>query len=224
MSFMRRGTVSLAREAKSDEVATVVCMPEVDETSFFAALATRITARMLGQWDAGATWKATESEPSVAEPCSQPAYPPKRERHAEPEPCRAIRDSSVGLAGSWYRLAMARTRAAKPAADEARPAAVGKLFSETILRGSEESLGASGFSCSTVWRRARSSRKQACVRAPDTSWEAPLRSSESAVYEGEQEAVVWVRRSAWERVTLRDEFVGRLLRGVCEEWSRAENG
>lgn len=26
---------------------------------------------------------------------------------------------------------------------------------------------------------------------------------------GEHEAVVWVWRSAWERVTLRDEFVGR---------------
>jgi hypothetical protein len=26
----------------------------------------------------------------------------------------------------------------------------------------------------------------------------------------EQEAVVWVRRSDWESVTLRDEFVGRL--------------
>jgi hypothetical protein len=30
---------------------------------------------------------------------------------------------------------------------------------------------------------------------------------------GEQEAVVWVRRSDWERVTLRDEFVGRLSLG-----------
>lgn len=36
---------------------------------------------------------------------------------------------------------MARIKAAKPAALEARPAAVGKLFSETILRGWVESLG-----------------------------------------------------------------------------------
>ena len=29
----------------------------------------------------------------------------------------------------------------------------------------------------------------------------------------EQEAVVWVRRSDWERVTEREEFVGRLREG-----------
>lgn len=29
----------------------------------------------------------------------------------------------------------------------------------------------------------------------------------------EQDAVVWVRRSAWERVTERDELVGRLSEG-----------
>ena len=86
ISFILLGTVSEALLAKRDEVATVVCMPEVEDTSFFAADATRITARILGQWDAGATWKATESLPSAAEPCSQPAYPPKSERHAEPEP------------------------------------------------------------------------------------------------------------------------------------------
>jgi hypothetical protein len=55
----------------------------------------------------------------------------------------------VGELGSSYKLAMARTRAAKPAAEEANPAAVGKLFSETIFRGKVESLGASGFSFST---------------------------------------------------------------------------
>lgn len=30
----------------------------------------------------------------------------------------------------------------------------------------------------------------------------------------EQEAVVWVRRSDWERVTEREEFVGRLREGL----------
>ena len=40
----------------------------------------------------------------------------------------------------------------------------------------------------------------------------PLRRSESGEgeYVAEQVAVVWVRRSDCERVTLRDEFVGRL--------------
>jgi hypothetical protein len=44
---------------------------------------------------------------------------------------------------------MARTKAAKPAADEARPAAVGKLLRETILRGSDESLGSDELASST---------------------------------------------------------------------------
>ena len=35
----------------------------------------------------------------------------------------------------------------------------------------------------------------------------------SEVKEGEQEAVVWVRRSSWERVTEREELVGRLSFG-----------
>ena len=33
------------------------------------------------------------------------------------------------------------------------------------------------------------------------------------MYVEEQEAVVWVRRSSWERVTLREELVGRLSLG-----------
>lgn len=52
------------------------------------------------------------------------------------------------------------------------------------------------------------------MRAPETSWSAPLSSSESpAGYEGEHEAVVWVRRSDWARVTDSDELVGRLSLG-----------
>src|SRR5690242_12958414 len=86
ISCIRLGTVSLALDANRVDVATVVCMPDVLETSFFAALTTRITARMFGQWLAGATSNALLSEPSAAEPCSQPTYPPKRLRHAEPEP------------------------------------------------------------------------------------------------------------------------------------------
>jgi hypothetical protein len=64
---------------------------------------------------------------------------------------------------------MARTRAAKPAAEDARPAAVGKLFSDTMRRGKEDSLGSEGSTLSRAERSARSSRKQAWVRAPETS-------------------------------------------------------
>lgn len=109
---------------------------------------------------------------------------------------------------------MARTSAAKPAAEEARPAAVGKLFSETIRRGSWESFGRDESDCSNAARRARSSRKHACVRAPETSCGDELRRRESS--EGKVEeaaAVVCVRRSDCESVTDIEEFVGRLSFG-----------
>ena len=51
------------------------------------------------------------------------------------------------------------------------------------------------------------------MRAPEMSWSEPLRVRESWGMDGEQEAVVWVRRSSWERVTEREELVGRLSFG-----------
>lgn len=125
-----------------------------------------------------------------------------------------MRESSVGEEGSSYKLAIARTRAAKPAAEDARPAAVGKLFSETIFRGKEESFGREGSEASRTERRERNSRKQAWVRAPVTSWGEEFRRRESEEgKDAEQAAVVWVRRSAWERVTEIEELVGRLRAG-----------
>jgi len=159
------------------------------DTPFFAADTTRTMARIVGQCDAGAISWARESDPS------------------------AIRDNSVGEDGNSYKFAIARTRAANPAAELARPAAVGKLFSETIFRGRVESLGSDGFVDSSFARRDRSSRKQACVRAPETSWGEELRRRESAVKRVEQAAVVWVRRSACESVTEMEEFVGRFSFG-----------
>ena len=105
---------------------------------------------------------------------------------------------------------MARTKAASPAAEEASPAAVGKLFSETMRRCMPESLGSEESASSRAARRARSSRKQACVRAPETSASSPLRVRVSRSKEAEQEAVVRVRRSDCERVTERELLVGRL--------------
>jgi len=120
----------------------------------------------------------------------------------------------VGEEVSSYRFAIARTRAAKPAAEEARPAAVGKLFSETIFRGRVESFGREESEASRAARRERSSRKQAWVRAPVTSWGDEFRRRESEVgKDAEQAAVVCVRRSAWERVTDIEELVGRLSLG-----------
>ena len=42
---------------------------------------------------------ARESEPEGDEPISHATKPPKRERQAEPEPCRAMRESSDGVEG-----------------------------------------------------------------------------------------------------------------------------
>ena len=75
----------------------------------------------------------------------------------------------MGEAGNSYRFAIARTRAAKPAAEDARPAAVGKLFSETMRRGRVAILGREESEASRAVRRERSSRKHAWVRAPETS-------------------------------------------------------
>lgn len=105
---------------------------------------------------------------------------------------------------------MARTKAAKPAALEARPAAVGKLLRDTILSGYDESGGRDESLFSTSVRNVLSSRRQAWVRAPEMSCSLALRISESAVKDGLQEAVVCVRRSSCESVTERDELVGRL--------------
>lgn len=106
---------------------------------------------------------------------------------------------------------MARTRAAKPAAEEASPAAVGKLFSETMRRGRAESLGRDESEDSRAERRERSSRKQAWGRAPVTSCGEELMRRESAEGNTEEHAaVVCVRRSDWERVTEMEELVGRL--------------
>ena len=55
---------------------------------------------MSGQWSRGATWTARESIPSACVPISHATKPPNSERHADPEPCRAMRDSSEGDAGS----------------------------------------------------------------------------------------------------------------------------
>lgn len=120
----------------------------------------------------------------------------------------------MGDEGNSYKFAMARTRAANPAAEEARPAAVGKLFSETIRSGREASLGRRGSEASSEERRVRSSRKQAWVRAPETSCGEELRRRVSSGPKVEEHAaVVWVRRSAWDKVTDMEEFVGRLSFG-----------
>ncbi len=75
-----------------------------------------------------------------------------------------MRESSAALCGSAYRSAMLRIRAAKPAALEASPAAVGKLLRLTMRRGWVDSRGRLGSADSSVERRVRRCERQACVR------------------------------------------------------------
>lgn len=70
---------------------------------------------------------------------------------------------------------MARTKAAKPAAEEARPAAVGKLLVLTSLRGKVESLGIESSLSSTSFRRERREERQARDRGVARLWFWPLR-------------------------------------------------
>lgn len=109
-----------------------------------------------------------------------------------------MRLNSLGDWGSSYKSATARTRAAKPAAELARPAAVGKLFSETIRRGKAESFGKDGLADSRVCRSARRSERQASVRFDAWMfWGFEFRVSVSpaeAGNEAEQDAVVYARR------------------------------
>ena len=109
---------------------------------------------------------------------------------------------------------MARTRAANPAAEDARPAAVGKLFALAMRRGRVERVGREGSASSSSERRARRDVRQARERGVERDWGALFRSKVSGPSKvEEQEAVVWVRRSVWERVTEREELVGRLSEG-----------
>lgn len=87
------------------------------------------------------------------------------------------------------------------------------MFSETIFRGRVDSLGRDESAASRAARLARSSRKQACVRAPEMSEACPLRVRLSPSKDAEHEAVVRVRRSACDRVTEMELLVGRLSFG-----------
>ena len=63
-------------------------------------------------------------------------------------------------------------------------------------------------------RRERRERRQARERGVVRGWGELFRRRESGGEKlGEQEAVVWVFRSDWERVMEREELVGRLRAG-----------
>lgn len=154
------GTTSAIRWANKSEVATVDCIPVVLGVSFLSSLTTKMTALSDGQCSNGAISTAFESCPSGKVPISQATNPPKSDLHAEPEPFRAIFDNSDMSWGNSYNFAIAETNAAKPAADDAKPAAVGKLFSETMCNFICDNLGVSG-DCSIEARNFLKSAKHA---------------------------------------------------------------
>ncbi len=68
---------------------------------------------------------------------------------------------------------MARTNAAKPAAEDASPAAVGKLFTLARRRGYVDSFGSDESALSNSARSERSDCRQAVERGVVRSWGLP---------------------------------------------------
>mmetsp|Transcript_13499 Transcript_13499/g.42496 ORF Transcript_13499/g.42496 Transcript_13499/m.42496 type:complete len:216 (+) Transcript_13499:375-1022(+) len=181
IASMRSGTMAEARWARRRDVLTDSDIPEVDGVSFCASDTTAMSTFISGQWEAGATHRPSESDPSSFVPMSHATHPPNTLRHAEPEPARAYPDTCSGVkvrafgrANCASNFSTARVHetasAARPAADEARPAAVGKLLREyTMKRTGEPSTGA-----------GRMDSKIRCMRL-DTWSTLPLSTNESPV-------------------------------------------
>ena len=77
------------------------CMPLVLLVPFLSSDTTQMRACISGQCSLGATSTARESLPEGSEPICHATKPPNKERHADPEPCRAIRDKIDGETVSW---------------------------------------------------------------------------------------------------------------------------
>src|SRR5690242_13294129 len=86
---------------------------------------TAITS-MSAQWLGGAIEKANES--SGVSPVCHSTKPAGTLREAEPEPSRAMTESSFSESDNPAAAAPATVSAAKAEADEASPAPAGKLF------------------------------------------------------------------------------------------------
>src|SRR4051794_26299453 len=99
MSFIHWGTTAVMRCWSKGDVSTVRCIPAVLDVPFLASDTMQMSACISSQCDFGATWTARLSEPSGCEPISQATKPPKRERQADPEPLRAMRESCEGVQG-----------------------------------------------------------------------------------------------------------------------------
>ena len=102
-------------------------MPLREPISFSPFAVTAITTSS-GQSALASSGSAKLSLPSAAVPACISTKPPKIERAAEPDPCRATMLRSRGDNVSPNAASPARTSAANPDADDASPAPVGKLL------------------------------------------------------------------------------------------------
>ena len=112
--------------------------------------------------------------------------------------------------GNLNNLAMATTNAANPAAEDANPAAVGKLFSDTMCNFHLESWGKLGSVPSISARNFLKSAKHAFVLSDVKLSGFPLSQRISSLYSSDVATEVRVRKSSWDNVTEMDELVGKL--------------
>ena len=123
------GTEYSALYLSSSLVFTLFLIPTELEVFFCMSDATQMSTLIPGQWLAGASCVAILSTPSSLFPMCHLTNPPRTDLQAEPDPLLARAEISPCMPYSLHRAA---TRQAYPAALLARPAAVGKLFSEQI--------------------------------------------------------------------------------------------
>ena len=183
---------SVAAEAtqalKYGEVVLERSMPSVEGTAF-GAVSTMATTTRSGHASLGSSCSARQCGPA------RTAKPPWTERAAEAEPRRAKADISAAVRPSPQWASTAAAKAAKPAAEEAKPAAVGKLLRLLTAKG--------GMGCSRrQLARVRSTLPSAVV--------LPLRRNRSAG--ASATVVVAVRLS---KVMDRDGVAGRLPGASC---------
>src|SRR5262245_12516849 len=141
------------------------------------------------------------SLPSAAVPACISTNPPKIERAADPEPCRATMLRSRGLRVTPSAVSAARTSAANPDAEDASPAPVGKLLRLTTrTRVSTPALCRSRSTHAEIFARSSSRRlpssTSSSLRSVGASSTWVSVNSESSVIEIEPTAGTFKRASA----------------------------
>src|SRR5262245_6967185 len=175
-------------------------MPLREPTSFSPLAVTAMTTSS-GHSPLCSSGSAKLSLPSRAEPACISTKPPKIERAADPEPCRATMLRSRGPSVRPSAASAARTSAAKPDAEDASPAPVGKLLRlVTRTRVSTWALLRSRSTHAEIFARSSSrrlpSRTSSSLRRFGASSTSVSVNSASSVIEIEPTAGTFKRASA----------------------------